>query len=580
MVNKRHVERIVMVVLCGAYALLILALARYVGAAAARALSRFSSQPGIETAIGYPPGDMAFEHLIKWIDMPLVAPFVLCGFVAVAFAVSGAESVRVGPAGDLPFGDRACQWIANHSRLVHASAFAALIALNLICYKAYPVSMDEYMPVFQSAIFQAGQLTGKWPAALIKNVPFRNIFYSASEATGSVVSIYWPGYAILRTPFDAIGWGESLNPALAVAAVILILRLCQVWSLEVAGRPADKATLGLITLVLWSSSVFLVHGISFYPQVAVVASGALVMLLVATGGARNLFVAGIIGGFALGIQNPFPHLLMGIPLAMWSLVRDRRRSAWLLGGYALSGIPTLLIWPAVRLLVAKGSEVSIAQVISMIASGEWFFSYLNSGWAGSKDSYVNAAWLLKQELWSFPGATVLALAGLWRARRHALARVCAGQVLLTVGFYTMAVKFNQGHGWGVRYFLPAFPALSLGIFHVLSESSRLVRPIRGYVFAVCVLMLAVVVPWRLTLVEAFMATAKSGDPCQSMQAGELCVLRRDQGYSRDYFRNTPFLEDRKIRVLSPYPAADHVIAPIFPQSPQKYFENSNGSLWR
>jgi hypothetical protein len=143
-----------------------------------------------------------------------------------------------------------------------------------------------------------------------------------------------------------------------------------------------------------------------YPQIAVVAANAWVMWLVIRGGRTDLFLAGLLGGLALGIQNPLPHLLFAVPLLVWKWITDRRGSVFLIGGYLVSGIPSVLLWPVVRIIVAGGKDLSAGTLYDVFLSGRWFLSNLSSGWAGSKPFYVNMAWLVKQELWSFSGGNV------------------------------------------------------------------------------------------------------------------------------------------------------------------------------
>jgi hypothetical protein len=93
-----------------------------------------------------------------------------------------------------------------------------------------------------------------------------------------------------------------------------------------------------------------------------------------------------------------------------------------------------------------------------------------------------------------------------------LARVCLAQVTLTGAFYMIAVQFNQGHGWGARYFLPVLPSLALGIFHVLDEGNSTGNFFRSYIFAASLLMLVVVIPARLVMLEQVMAAQIRDNP--------------------------------------------------------------------
>ena len=69
--------------------------------------------------------------------------------------------------------------------------------------------------------------------------------------------------------------------------------------------------------------------------------------------------------------------------------------------------------------------------------------------------------LIKLWLWSVPGMMALALVGGWQLRRErSVWWAIAGSGLLTYFGYFL-VPFDQGHGWGARYFHSAWLVLPL-----------------------------------------------------------------------------------------------------------------------
>jgi hypothetical protein len=151
-----------------------------------------------------------------------------------------------------------------HPRMIAALVTAVLIAGSLLIYHRYPLSMDEYAAVFQSKIFAAGQLAGRFPPELIDwLIPhrFQGQFLMVSHDTGRVAGAYWPSFALLLTPFTALGASWLLNPLLGGATVILIHRI----AMELF---ADARLAGMAVLLTIASPAVSVNAISFYSMPA------------------------------------------------------------------------------------------------------------------------------------------------------------------------------------------------------------------------------------------------------------------------------------------------------------------------
>ena len=120
------------------------------------------------------------------------------------------------------------QRIGERPELVSGITTIVLAAGALWVYHALPLAMDEAAPYMQSKAFAAGQLVGKFPPALLDwlVVPgFQNFFIHVSRQTGEVASSYWPGFALLLTPFMALGIPWLCNPVLGGLSVWVIHRL-------------------------------------------------------------------------------------------------------------------------------------------------------------------------------------------------------------------------------------------------------------------------------------------------------------------------------------------------------------------
>ena len=412
-------------------------------------------RPGLKTIgqiLGAPiPIPSTFYYLMLEQDRPLVGLFLGIGF----FAVVLSAIVQPDLAGS------AASWIGMRWKWVMACVFGTMIFATYLVYHAYPLSMDEFMPEFQAMIFESGHWMAQWPRQVAMGNPHRYYFFAASPVTGNVISAYWPAFALIKTPFAAMGLSPWVNPVLAVGFAGIMVQLCKGVSVSDEPGPGQEETTGWVLLLCFATASIWLHAISFYAYMGVVALNALVLLLVERRSRASLLTAGCVGGFALGLVNPMPHLLFAIPLVAWSLYRDREDSRFLIRGYLCTGIPVVFVWPVLVFMVLNNVPFSVEAWFKVLLEGGWIKDLMKRGSGGAALFETNVATILKHELWTFPGFTFLALTGLWTARRTAIARVCLAQVFLVLLFYMTRVRFNQGFGWPL-YRLCASNAVSFG----------------------------------------------------------------------------------------------------------------------
>ena len=215
-------------------------------------------------------------------------------------------------------GRRMAQW-AGDQPLVIAAATALLLALGtLVIYHNHPLSMDEYAAYFQSRVFAAGQLHGRFPAALLDwLIPrgFQDYFLNVSRQTGSVAEAYWPGFALVLTPFTWAGVPWLCNPIISAVTLLMIHRL----ALELFG---DREAAGFALLLTIASPVIFANGISYYSMSAHLLANCVFALLLVHPTARRAVAAGAVGSLALALHNPFPHMLFAAPWLVWVATRQ------------------------------------------------------------------------------------------------------------------------------------------------------------------------------------------------------------------------------------------------------------------
>ncbi len=515
------------------------------------------------------PNYLAFQYLIIALDWPFVPLFLACGLLAVIAAA-------VVPTSKL---QQILQIIDTRQKEILGAGFISLVLASYFSYHSYPLCMDEFLPAFQSQIFAAGKIWTNWPVPLIERLPHWGSFYHASPNSGTLISAYWPSYALLKIPFEAIDIPEALNPMLAICFIAVMIQIARHPSLRFASQSLANSSGAWIIIISFGSASFFTSGISFYGYTAVMLSNALVLWLTLLGSRRQLFLAGCIGGFALALVNPFPHFLYALPLVFWSILRDRTKSMYLISGYLLTGIPFVFIWPVITFHISHSLPVSITPMLTSFFDGAWLKDLSRSGWTGAKSPLVNYAWILKHETWAFPGCTVLALAGLWRQRTTPVAQVCILQIGLVCLFYFGFVQFNQGHGWGARYLMTVWPSVIIGILALIRSTEQSHPRMASFVFASCSLSLILLLPARLTQVEKVVGNFIEADPCRAMLAGDVCLIKERPGYTIDYVRNHPFFSDKTVRLISRGQKADDETLLQLLKQPVIRTQTPNGTVW-
>ena len=519
------------------------------------------------------PKYFAFHYQLIAMDRPLVAYYLACGFLAVV----GAKFINPTWAG------KVLEKLGVHINAILSAGFISMVLVSFFLYHSYALCMDEFAPQFQAMIFASGKIWGTWSDVLLKSMPFQGSFYTVGPNSGHVVSAYWPGYALLKTPFEYLGLPEILNPMLAVIFTFAMIRLARLPFLKfnnpIGDFVNDRTSTGWILILTFGTASFFVNGISFYAYTAVMASNALVFYLVGRGSQKNLFLGGCIGGFALGLVNPVPHVLFALPLVGWSIFRDQRKSLYLIAGYLLTGVPFAFGWPVLRDLISHETPVSARSMITTLFDGLWLRDFSRAGLGGKKPFEVNFAWLLKFELWAFPGFTCLSFAGLWRTRSLPISRVCASQIFFVFLFYFLFVPFYQGYGWGARYFLTILQSMIFGLLALVESTKKDSPRIGSFVFFSCILSLFVLLPVRLSQVEKNVGSVLAADPCQSMNIGEVCVIDGAPGYNFDYVRNSPEFPFSKIRLLSRKAVLDSAALREILVNPVLRLQTENGSIW-
>lgn len=348
-------------------------------------------------------------------------------------------------------GARLAVLLGERPRYAAAIACAVLAIAARTVYRDTPLAMDEYAQLAQAYAFAHGTWSWVTPLDWIDRlIPpgFRNYFLAVDPATGQTASLYWPGFAALLTPFVWAGVPWLLNPLLSAATLLLIHAL----GVRLLGTPTAGGWAVLLTL---ASPEFTVSGISYYSMTAHLAANLAFVWFVLDGRPSRALLAGLLGGIALILHNPVPHFLFAAPWILWLLLDKTRWFALLAltAGY-LPGVGVGIAWPLclghLTPHVAAATEPLMQLIVHKLRAA---FTWPNWPVVRTRFKATVKIWL-----WSAPGLPLLALAGL-RAAATPL-RLLAAAAFLTYGVYWF-VPFDQGHGWGYRYFHSAWGALPL-----------------------------------------------------------------------------------------------------------------------
>lgn len=473
-----------------------------------------------------------------------------------------------------------------------AATFLLLLVSTRLVYHQHPLSLDEYAPVFQAEVFAAGELWAEFPPPLIKRlIPawFINRFWAVSPEEGRVISGYWPGFALLLTPWAKLGTPWVLNPLLGAGSLFLL------WILARRLSP-DSSAAGWAVCLAIASPELLVNAVSYYSMTAHLFMNLLFVVLLLEPTRWRLFAAGAVGSIALVLHQPIPHALVALPwLVHFAWRRDRWRTLpFIVVGYLPMGMVLGLGWfylrasfqadwtAAVRAAVPALAATAEAPKSGLQASLD-FFGEL----AASLIRVPDLEWIvirlkgyLKLFLWAVPGLPLLAWMGYrsWRGERTV--RLIGASVACTVvGYLLMPV--SQGHGWGFRYFHQLWWVMPLLAGLAVAQLDRR-HPAWGRQVGYLVLLsLVLSTALRFSQVEGFIARHLAQRPSMEADQHQVCFLYIAGGYyAQDLVQNDPFLRDPNLVLVSFGRERDEeLIRRLFP-SPELVYDDGENTVWQ
>jgi hypothetical protein len=410
------------------------------------------------------------------------------------------------------------------------TATVALVGLGAVfIYHNNAFSMDEYAAVFQAKIFAAGRLTALLPPSVVNwLIPpgFNGAFLVASRTTGHAMEAYWPGFSLILAPFEFLGIPWMCNASLAALAILLVHRI----TLDITN---DRRAAGWAVLFTLASGAFAAYAISYYSMQAHLTVNLLFVWLLLKPTPYRAFGAGVVGSLALVLHNPFPHVLFAAPWVIaFARSKDQRRSLFaLILGYLPLTILMGAGWLYLREFVTSGD--SGFNVIS---------NNLHAVFRLPDKSMIDihVAEIVKMWIWAVPCLFLLAVLGRLRRSDDQHVRLLTQSAVLTFVGYVFFI-FDQGHGWGYRYFHSAW-----GVVPILAACAMTARPgsndrLAAFAGAAAILNLVLVVPVQMMQINGIV-TRHSAQLPPPRRPGNNVYFVRDGGFYRaDLIQSDPLL---------------------------------------
>lgn len=433
---------------------------------------------------------------------------------------------------------RLVNFFGNHPVSIALGCSVVLGFGNILLYHNYPLSMDEYAAVFQSKIFASGSVIDHVPPGLLDWLVvrgFNGTFLMTSSKTGGVVATYWPGFALLLSPFQYLNVPWLCNASLSGLAIILIYYITHQLT-------KDPLAAGWAMLFALASSAFVAEGIAYYSMQAHLAANLLFVALLIKPSGRRALSAGLVGSLALILHNPLPHMLFAAPwiLAIAAAPTQRRYLLPILAGY-VPGIAICIVWLMFRSEFRLGNHgiTAVSRVVS-----EAF------RWPDSILINMRIAALVKMSVWAAPCLFACALWGATRSRVYACVSRLAWSAILTFLGY-LFVGFDQGHGWGYRYIHSAWGVVPILAACAIANELRASPRVTSFAGAAAILSLLIIVPFQMWQIEQFVSQHLAQLPSPKRPGNNVYFIHPTGGfYVADMVQFDPLLRDRDLLLIS------------------------------
>jgi hypothetical protein len=466
-------------------------------------------------------------------------------------------------------------WAAFHSKWLALAAFFTCAFGAWFVYHHQPLSMDEYSAVAQSQIFASGHLAGKIPRELTDTfLPriYHDWFFHISDTTGEIISVYWPGFPLVMAPFSFFGVPWLCNPVITALTILALSKLLE----EIVADPAARGFALFSTL---ASPVVLINGMGFFGMPLQLLCSLVFTVGIIKGTTRWLLIAGLFAAIGLTAVNPVPVGLYVLPWLVWAVVNLPQQ--WRkLGLLAVFGLPLALLLGIGWKLLA----ISHFQPVQQAGVGTSLNSMIGIFKAPTMTMLmIRVIGLLKIYFWAVPGLPILACLAFWRPGRQKWHGLMAASVVISLAGY-LFVPFDQGNGWGYRYFHAAWfllPVLSAIALQKIAKDAEMRKQVFGFAFALTIGSLVLLIPYYAYKVESHIGSHLKQVPVRVPgHSRQVVFIRLYCGTSSiDLIQNDPYLRGNEIHLMSNGYEEDERIAALLGNRPRLVSRAACADRW-
>jgi len=249
------------------------------------------------------------------------------------------------------------------------------------------------------------------------------------------------------------------------------------------------------------------------------------------------------------LHNPFPHAMFAAPwIVAIALSKEQRRSFFPL---VLGYLPLLIFvgagWLHLRAAVTAGD--SGFNVIS---------NNINAVFSIPDKSMIDmrVAAMVKMWIWAVPCLFLFALLGRLRRGDDPRVRLLMQSAAVTFVGYVFVI-FDQGHGWGYRYFHSAWGVIPILAACAMTGRSESNGRLAAFAGAAALLSLLLVVPYQMMQIDGIIARHSAQLPKPRRPGNDVYFIRASGGlYLGDLVQMDPLLRDQDLILFSRGPELD------------------------
>ncbi|MGA2191431.1 MAG: hypothetical protein ABSH33_23185 [Steroidobacteraceae bacterium] len=261
------------------------------------------------------------------------------------------------------------------------------------------------------------------------------------------------------------------------------------------------------------------------------------------------FGAGVVGSLALLLHNPFPHAMFAAPwIVAIAMSKEHRRTIFPL----ILGYLPLLIFVGTGWLHARAEVAADNSGLDVISNN------INAAFSLPDKSMIDmrAAAMVKMWIWAVPGLFLFALLGRLRRGDDQRVRLLAQSAVVTFVGYVFVI-FDQGHGWGYRYFHSAWGVVPILAGCAMTGRAASNGRLAAFAGAAAMLNLLLVVPYQMMQIEGIIARHSAQLPKAKRPGNDVYFMRASGGfYLADLVQMDPLLRAQDLVLFSRGPELD------------------------